>query len=222
MRGGGDGSCRFVANSARGGSGGDVRELEARELVSHPRCAGRGAGEFGGSAGDIAPAGSLTIHGGNGGLFSGGGGGATADFGTQSGDGGNGGFGAGGGSAAVTRAGFGTSGEGGFGGGSGASDPNFVLSSAGAGAGGGAGLGGAVAVLDGELIIEDCLFDNNQALGGAGGYTDQNQDVGQGESGMGFGNDVFTLRAHPELDDPDIAIESCEELTSGTMISCAL
>ena len=57
LRGGADGSCRFVANSARGGSGGDVRELDVRELAAHPRCAGRGAGGFGGTAGDIAPAG---------------------------------------------------------------------------------------------------------------------------------------------------------------------
>ena len=123
--------------------------------------------------------------------------------------------------SSCNTAGFGASGEGGFGGGR-CIQPNFVLSSAGAGAGGGAGLGGAVAVLDGELIIEDCLFDNNQAVGGSGGNTDQNQDVGRGENGMGYGNDVFTLRAHPELDAPDISSESCEELTNGTAVSCEL
>jgi len=138
---------------------------------------GDGGGSEGGVGGNVS-------HGGDGLFASGGGGGAGSGRGLYGG--GDGGFGGGGGGGGAKT--FGGNGElggsGGFGSGQGGKGHSF---GSGAG-GGGAGLGGAIFNNSGEIIIEQCDFFNNTAVGGSKGS--DNHSINHA-NGNGHGGAIF-------------------------------
>ncbi len=169
-----------IANGfAKGGDGGDG-------------VAGGGGGAAGMGGGLFINSGTVTVdnvaflsnqaqggQGGNGFAFDGatsGGGGANYDATNKGGSGGFGGGGGGGGNL------DGVGGSGGSFGGNGGDNYG--------GGGGGGGLGGAIFVRSGSLTLIDSLFENNSAVGGAGGTVEF--DIGTaGQSGQGKGGAIF-------------------------------
>ncbi|MEW6235638.1 MAG: ABC transporter substrate-binding protein [Candidatus Omnitrophota bacterium] len=175
-------TCRnvtFENNVACGGNGGGSGAYN--EVNGGKGGRGYVGGQYrdqGGKGGDV----STTQHNGNpGGSACGGGGGVGEKAGNNAAAGGNGGWGAGGGGGGgglFSRADGGKGGE--FGGDGGWGE----LFGSHGGGGGGAGLGGAIYVeANGGLILENCLFRNNQASGGAAGLRGKN---GQGKGGAIF------------------------------------
>lgn len=155
-----------------------------------------GSGGFGGGGGSGGSS-SINSSGGSGGSggFGGGGGNGGSGSGSRTGlgsggEGGNGGFGGGGGGGGlVFSTSGGSGGTGGFGGGDGSSSvfsPSSTNSNG--GGGGGAGLGGGIFIRTGALTVNNSLFEQNLAQGGAGADNEPTASAGQG-----LGGGIFAL-----------------------------
>lgn len=167
-------NCTISNNIAQGGRGGNGTHHQGSGTVSS---AGGAGGGFGGTNGPTNGAGGI-------GSWGGGGGGG----GSLSGAGAAGGFGGGGGGGGANSWGgnAGAAGAAGTFGGAGGQG----CCSAGSGGGGGAGLGGAIFDRDGNLVLTNCTFAYNQAIGGNGG---SGWFSGPGAAGQGFGGAIFNL-----------------------------
>ena len=203
----------FLSNQAQGGQGGNGFAFDgATSGGGGGGVGGNGNnsstnGGNGGSGGSLGGTGGLGENknppvGGDGGEGAGGGGGSSSTSVTPAvTDGGNGGFGGGGGGGGANYDATNKGGSGGFGGGGGGGgNLDGVGGSGGSfggnggdnygGGGGGAGLGGAIFVRSGSLTLIDSLFENNSAVGGAGGTVEF--DIGTaGQSGQGKGGAIF-------------------------------
>ena len=203
----------FLSNQAQGGQGGNGFAFDgATSGGGGGGVGGNGNnsstnGGNGGSGGSLGGTGGLggnksTTVGGDGGEGAGGGGGSSSTSVTPvATDGGNGGFGGGGGGGGANYDATNKGGSGGFGGGGGGGgNLDGVGGSGGSfggnggdnygGGGGGGGLGGAIFVRSGSLTLIDSLFENNSAVGGAGGTVEF--DIGTaGQSGQGKGGAIF-------------------------------
>ncbi len=208
-------NVNFVENKAQGGNYNPLASSGAGGGFGGNPVHGNGAsgGDLYGSGGFPDPG----TGGGNGGAGGGGGaGGATG--------GGSGGFGGGGGVSSSGRAGWG-----GFGGGGGAnqvseSQDRSVLGGFGGGAGsvlygldggggGGAGFGGAIFAAAGTLVLTNCQFIGNQAIGGtaaAGSYyeVDFAPTSGQGKGGALFILPAATVKLSQPLFNGNIAADA--------------
>jgi ABC-type branched-subunit amino acid transport system substrate-binding protein len=173
-------SIIFENNSATGGNGGIGGWIgEHMTVGGKGGNSSRGLG-IGGAGGYFQ---TTLEKGGNGGHGSGGGGGASTSqeiFSLDApSDGGSGGFGGGGGGGGGGRFLFANPGNGGEFGGHGESGRIFIN---GGGGGGGAGLGGAIFVdSSGGLVLDQCIFRGNKAVGGYGTIY-----KGQGKGGAVF------------------------------------
>ncbi len=165
---GGDGQPN--SNTAFNGGGGAFGGGGGAGYGSYAGGGGGGVGAGGGGGGT----GAATGAGGGGGFGGGGGGGASSTV--ASGPGGFGGGGGGGGNLG--------GGTGGYGGGSGGRS----ASSTGTGGGGGAGMGGAIFTHFGGVMLTNCTFTGNSAIGGAGG-----SGQAGGTGGAGMGGAIFNL-----------------------------
>ena len=185
----------LTAGGGGGGIGGDAKGIvggSGEPLSGVPSTSIQSPDGAGGSGGPIA--GSGEIYGGVGGLGGGGGGGfaSISPFGTvdylKGGNGGAGGYGGGGGAGGQAFSAFnavqGAPGIGGhFAGDSG---------SAGGPGGGGAGLGGAVFVASGgTVVLDDCTFTSNSAIGGQPGTPTVN--ITEASPGTGHGGAIHLM-----------------------------